>query len=53
MITLNSLSKIYRTTRLRRYIGECESDGRTWRISKYNGTFRMRKIHPAEHNGIA
>ena len=51
MITLNSLSKIYRTDEIETVA--LENVNLTWRISKYNGTFRMRKIHPAEHNGIA
>ena len=54
MITLNSLSKIYRTVEIETVALEnVNLTRRTRRICRYNGTFRMRKIHPAEHNGIA
>ena len=49
MITLNSLSKIYRTDEIETVALE---NVRTWRIPKYNGTFRERKIYIVEYNGI-
>lgn len=54
MITLNSLSKIYRTDEIETVA--LENVNLTVERGEFlsiMGAFRMRKIHPAEHNGIA
>ena len=51
MITLNSLSKIYRTDEIETVALE-NVNLTVERGPKYNGTFRVRKIYIVEYNGV-
>ena len=54
MITLNSLSKIYRTDEIETVALEnVNLTVERGEFPKYNGTFQVRKIYIVEYNGIA